>query len=444
MVAELAAHQSDAYELERDVRCRQGAVIAGWIAIALLAGFGFVDAILFPDQLALLLEVRAACIAVVALFLGFLRSRFARRHGKMAGLALSVLLGIMVDALVVLTGGSTSPYYEGLSLIFMGMVILLPWRPAWSLLNSALIIATYVIAVVGFSPGGRFVPVNALAFLSAMTIVAFVTSAIAERLRRREFDNRTRLAEALRHKDVFLASVSHDLRTPLNVIVGYAHLLREEEFGPLTAQQTDAIDRILRSTGNQLALITDLFDLARIEQGKLRCEKRAVAAADLAPVLREAMDALLRDRPIGFEVHMPRDVIAFADPERLRQLLMNLLTNAAKFTDAGSIRITAARDDRTVTISVIDTGRGMDPALVQRATEPFVRGDGEGAGWGLGLAIVARLARLLDGGIVIESAPGRGTTVRLRLPAADERHAPSDSEVEHGMSSRAVAAAASR
>ena len=109
MVAELAAHQSDAYELERDVRCRQGAVIAGWIAIALLAGFGFVDAILFPDQLALLLEVRAACIAVVALFLGFLRCRFARRHGKMVGLALSVTPGIMVDTVVVLTGGSTSP-----------------------------------------------------------------------------------------------------------------------------------------------------------------------------------------------------------------------------------------------------------------------------------------------------------------------------------------------
>src|SRR5262249_39679862 len=180
------------------------------------------------------------------------------------------------------------------------------------------------------------------------------------------------LMRASAAKSEFLASVSHDLRTPLNVIMGYVQLLAEETFGPVTAEQADALARALRVAQGQLGLINDLLDLARIEQGKFECRPRPVALAEIVPSLREMMDALLMGRAVGFEVDVAPATVAHTDPERLRQVLVNLLTNAAKFTQAGCIRLVGEMDG-DVGIAVQGTGCGMDPALLARAREPFVR-----------------------------------------------------------------------
>ncbi len=225
------------------------------------------------------------------------------------------------------------------------------------------------------------------------------------------------LTRASAAKSDFLASVSHDLRTPLNIIVGYSQLLAEEALGPLVAEQADALQRVLRTAGEQLNLISDLLDLARIEQGKLSCSPRPLPVASLVPSLREMMEALLRGRPVQFEVDVAFDAVATADPERLRQILVNLLANAAKFTHEGCVRLVARQTAADVEIVVEDTGAGMEPDLASRVLEPFVAGKGSGAGSGLGLAIVAQLLRLQGGDIRIDSRPGEGTRVGLRLPA---------------------------
>jgi signal transduction histidine kinase len=230
------------------------------------------------------------------------------------------------------------------------------------------------------------------------------------------------LLEALQRanaaKSEFLASVSHDLRTPLNVLLGYTQLLADRTFGDVTAEQIDTLERMQRTANAQLALIDDLLDLARIEQGKLDYTLRAVHVGELVGSLREMMDALLRGRPVGFEVDVATDAVARTDRERLRQVLVNLLANAAKFTQAGCVRLVAARTGEQVDITVTDTGPGMEPGIASQALEPFVHGDSEAAGSGLGLAIVARLLRLLGGDVAIDTAPGRGTSVRVRLPAS--------------------------
>ena len=212
--------------------------------------------------------------------------------------------------------------------------------------------------------------------------------------------------------------MSHDLRTPLNVIVGYTQLIAEETFGPVTPEQADTLRRVLRTSEDQLHLIDDLLDLARIEQGKLSCTLAPVPVAALVPSLQETMEVLLRDRPVRFEVAVAPDAVASTDAERLRQVLVNLLANAAKFTQAGCVSLAASREGDSVRVSVIDTGPGMDPSLGDRALEPFVRGPEGPMGSGLGLAIVARLLPLLGGRLSIESAPGQGTGVHVRLPAA--------------------------
>lgn len=410
--------RTEPYEAERRARCLQGAIAACWLAIALLASFGLVDGVLFPNRIWILLQVRLVWVVTLLLFLAFLRTAFVARHALGASGALSQTLALMVDVIILLTGGVTSPYYAGLSLILMGMAVLLPWPPAWSLLNGIFVVAGYAALVLAWSPTDSRPLVNALAFLTGMTIIAVVSSAIGERLRWREFLHRTQLAEALRHKRAFLASVSHDLRTPLSVIVGYTQLLAEETFGPVTVDQADTLSRILRAASSQLELVSDLLDLARIEQGKLICNLRTSRIADLVPTLRETMDALLRDRQVVFEVEVAPDAVAMTDPERLRQVLTNLLTNAAKFTDRGHIRLVAALEGDVVRVSVSDTGAGMNEGLRTCIFEPFVSGEGQGAGWGLGLAIVAQLVQLLSGTVEVESTPGAGTSVHVRLPAA--------------------------
>jgi signal transduction histidine kinase len=266
-----------------------------------------------------------------------------------------------------------------------------------------------VLTVVDVEDPYRFAPRDEedAGLLAAIASVAVRKALLVEAL--------TRASAA---KSEFLANVSHDLRTPLNVIIGYAQLLAEGTFGPVSAEQTDTLARLLRTASAQVGLIDDLLDLARIEQGKLACELHPVALATLVPSLRETMDVLLRDRPVRFEVAVATDAVASTDGERLRQVLVNLLANAAKFTQEGCVRLVAAREGDAVRVAVEDTGPGMDAALRERALEPFVRGDHGPGGAGLGLAIVSRLLPLLRGRLVIESAPGRGTAVEVRLPAA--------------------------
>jgi signal transduction histidine kinase len=128
------------------------------------------------------------------------------------------------------------------------------------------------------------------------------------------------------------------------------------------------------------------------------------------------MHELLRDRPVRFEADVPAGIVAHADPERVRQVLVNLLTNAAKFTNEGCVRLAAALDPDGVRVSVVDTGCGIDAALRERVLEPFVRGSSPQAGTGLGLAIVARLLDAMHGTIAIDSNPGRGTRIEVVLP----------------------------
>lgn len=269
-------------------------------------------------------------------------------------------------------------------------------------------VATYSVSTSTLRDPRR-VPIATVCLLRDITEKKRAEQALAEAKEQAEAANRA--------KSEFLANVSHDLRTPLNVIVGYTQLHAEGAFGETTPEQTDALGRVLRAANDQLALVQDLLDLARIEQGKLSYRLAPVPVEALTATLRDTMETLLRGRPITFVVDIAANAVALVDPERLRQILGNLLVNAAKFTDAGSIALTASRDGDAIAIAVRDTGRGMTPELRDRALEPFMCGD-EGRGWGLGLAIVARLVRAFDGSLAIESAPDVGTTVVLRLPAA--------------------------
>jgi len=223
------------------------------------------------------------------------------------------------------------------------------------------------------------------------------------------------LQQASTAKSEFLASVSHELRTPLNVLLGYTEMLAEGSFGSVSSEQVSTLDRMSQVARSQITLVNDLLDISKIEQRRLDVRRETFRLAELIDHLRGAMSTLLRGRPIEFLTEVPEELAVYSDRDRLRQVLVNLLSNAAKFTTEGTISLTASHWDGGVEVAIADTGAGIDVAVQGRETEPFVAGATPGGGAGLGLAIVARIVRALDANFTIESTAGRGTTARLRL-----------------------------
>ncbi|HJU88968.1 MAG TPA: ATP-binding protein [Gemmatimonadaceae bacterium] len=225
-------------------------------------------------------------------------------------------------------------------------------------------------------------------------------------------------------KSDFLAVMSHELRTPLNAIGGHTQLLEIGIHGPVSSAQKTALSRIDRSQRHLLTLINDLLNLSQIERGRV---EYSISEVPLAPILDEVMsmiEPMMADAGITHHViHPPEPLTVHADAEKLQQIVLNLLTNAIKFTPSnGRIALESERVDGVAIIHVRDSGIGIDPSRLDRIFEPFVqlerRGQDGQLGVGLGLAISRDLARGMGGALTAESTLGRGATFTLTLRAA--------------------------
>ena len=229
---------------------------------------------------------------------------------------------------------------------------------------------------------------------------------------------------ANRAKSEFVAAVSHEIRSPLNALVGYVQLLRDGTFGAISDEQETTLERLDTIARSTLRLTDDLLENARIEAGKLPIRVQSVAVQPLLDELTETGRLLLAERPVRFEVtRAPNAITVRADPDRLRQILMNLLTNAVKFTPAGNVTLAAARSaqgDR-IEFTVRDTGPGISPHDLPRVFDLFYRADGsnEVSGAGVGLFLSRQLANLMGGQLAVESHLAIGSVFTLSLPAAD-------------------------
>jgi PAS domain S-box-containing protein len=225
-------------------------------------------------------------------------------------------------------------------------------------------------------------------------------------------------------KATFLATMSHELRTPLNAITGYADLLALGIRGPVNAAQLDDITRIKKSSQHLLSLINDILNFARLEAGRVEFHVSDVPVRELLA----DVDALVTPQMAGKELRYGTEACSEqlavrGDREKIQQVLLNLMTNAIKFTDEGGITIACESDGTTVRIRVRDTGRGIAPEKLGSIFQPFVQIDRQltsesQQGVGLGLAISRDLARGMGGDLTVESTLGRGSTFTLVLPRA--------------------------
>jgi CheY-like chemotaxis protein/anti-sigma regulatory factor (Ser/Thr protein kinase) len=225
-----------------------------------------------------------------------------------------------------------------------------------------------------------------------------------------------------RHKSEFLASMSHELRTPLNAVIGFSDVLLERMFGDLNERQEEYVRDIRDSGRHLLELINEILDLSKVEAGRMELE---VAALSLPDLLEHGL-AMVRERAARHRIALSLEIapevgVVWADELRLKQVVLNLITNAVKFTpDGGSVDVAAELTGDEVRVTVRDTGVGIAEADQERIFEAFQRGGREAPaeGTGLGLTLSRRIVELHGGRIWLRSSPGAGSTFAFAIPVS--------------------------
>ncbi|TET67219.1 MAG: hybrid sensor histidine kinase/response regulator [Dehalococcoidia bacterium] len=238
------------------------------------------------------------------------------------------------------------------------------------------------------------------------------------------FEANKQLKKTTDAKSAFLASMSHELRTPLNTIIGFSELMIDEVPGEINEEQRQCLNDVLSSSKHLLSLINEVLDLSKIESGKVELRLSNIILTKVIESLKSTLMPILASRKQSLDIKIEEGLPSvYTDKAKLRQVLLNLLTNAIKFTsDGGKLKIEAIRDGDWCQVSVIDNGTGIKKADQERIFEPFTQIDAlpeeKREGTGLGLALTKQLVEMCGGKIWVESEYGKGSQFTFTVPLA--------------------------
>ena len=303
------------------------------------------------------------------------------------------------DATIIATGYGIS------GIVLMGVIAMM----ASGTTQVAKVVAPLKPVVAAADPSAVLKLKQMEARLSEATAAAQAAQAEAERA-----------AERLETRTTFFAQTSHELRTPLNAIVGFAEMMRNAVFGPLSERYQEYAALIHEGGQNLTLIVDDVLDLARIEAGRYEIYADLVSLTDLASEAVHFMGEEAARKGIDLELTGPDDVEAFADSKAVRQIALNLISNALKFTPAGGrVEVAALDAPGGALLAVSDTGAGISPEELTRLSRTFEQGDAgkRQKGAGLGLSVVRAFAELHGGRLDIESRQGGGSTIAVFFPA---------------------------
>jgi signal transduction histidine kinase len=419
-------------------RNRRGLRIGLIIMLTGYPAFGVLDWLLAPaGAVGWFWAMRALVTVVTAALLLGLRSEWVGRHIEAIGGAYTWLGSAGVSVMTLYIGGLESPYYAGLSLIILSADLLLVWRPQVVALTHGAVVATFVALNLWAIPVERLgTAISNLTFLSTTALVAGIGHVLTYRTHRDQVAQRVRLEQTTAHlerahadlqrldqfKSRFFANMTHELRTPLAMVLTPLELMLQGEMGEFTASQRSSFASMYRSALKLLKLINDLLDLSRLEESRLPLEIGEHELVAYLKALVEQSEILARRRGIAltFAPSVER-VTVRCDLDRLERVFVNLLSNAIKFTPArGHVEVALAEVDESVRVVVQDDGPGFPPEKADQLFERFYQVDMEGTrrhgGTGIGLALARELVLLHGGTIAAFSDGRRGARFVVTLP----------------------------
>jgi signal transduction histidine kinase len=357
--------------------------------------------------------------------------------GVLAVVATAVLGAVRFAAIpasgadTVLVAQAASDFYASLVVIsafFIALSAVAAWFSTRAISEDVDFVTRRVRAIAKEGDLGEPVAIRTLDEVGALTR-AFeqLRQSYLDQLGRERAANR-KVQDADRAKGEFLSTVSHELRTPLNAILGFSQVLLAEIEGPLTDGQREDLRMIQSSGQHLLALFNNVLDFSALSSGRIQLRLEAVDVAEILEEVASLLEGQRLDKPVDIGVHVPDDLPRVqADPTRLRQIVMNLGTNALKFTARGVVTLEAKRGHDALLISVRDTGMGIAEDDLSRLFAEFSQlGPRDGRrGSGLGLSIVKQLVELHGGRVSVDSIEGHGSvfTVSLPLDPAEARRA---------------------
>jgi signal transduction histidine kinase len=420
-----------AFEEERRERSVIPVRAACLLGIGAFVAFAFVDPYLIANARPLLVA-RGIIVLTIAVVLAVSFTRAGVQSIALLAILACLAIGGGVIVVTVLSGGAVSRYHEALLLTFLGFAVLVPWPPVTASITFGALVALYDGALLFWkcaSPTGLWVSNNFV--LWSGVAIATVGVTVANNLRSGDFWNRARLKEAAedlkavdKAKSRFFANLSHELRTPLTMIYAPLEALLEE--GSETSEaQREQLELSRRNVVRLLRVVDDLLELSRLESDSLRLRTGPVDLGRLAADLGERAEPLARRKRIAVRVdaEVGAALIVQGDETQLERVLLNLITNALKFTEeGGSIRVRVEERGEGVRVAVIDTGIGIPSDQIGRIFDRFYQVEGSrtrrAGGTGIGLALAREVVELHGGKIEAESEVGKGTTIAVWLPRA--------------------------
>ena len=413
-----------------------------WSGFAIALGFGILAAAAaFFD----LTHWRWAYVGLVSVklltnslaWLGLVRDRMVMETQGLNTAADVILL----TAAIYFTGGPYSPLLA--TYVIVVAVLSLLSNLGVTIMMASLIVVAFAAMVIGMAtgvlpptpvPGAPGVPpsagytVTSIIYCALVVgVPAFFSAATLRLLRKKEHDLEQRTAQLIQvntQRSQFIASMTHELRTPIHGVQGLSDVIAAGVYGPVTDKQKDACASIKRSAQSLLGLVDDVLNLARAEAGKIEARPRAVDITALVERVTASVSWMVGTKHIQLDADLaPELPFVQSDDRWLAHILVNLVSNAVKFTREGgtvTVRAYARPDAQAVVLEVQDTGIGIARDERERIFEPFRQGDSSDekgyGGVGLGLALVARLTDLLGASVELDSEVGKGSTFRVIVP----------------------------
>ncbi len=402
------------------------------LAIFMYAAFGILDLWIVPQEyIHTTWAIRA--VVIVLLSIGFLVTFSAdfEQRSQPIQMILALLGSLGVVALVLAVPESTGYlFYASLIMAFIFLYVVIGLRFINAFIVNIIVLIAYNIVILAFKEVPVYIVINNNFLLIGNTVVVATAGHIIEQQRRVGFLN-SRMLVTLREnadaandaKSRFFANMSHELRTPLNAIIGYSEILLEEANESKDAHAAADLTRIETAGRHLLRLINDVLDLAKMEAGKIELTDEPVMIAELLNRVETTVQPLISHNRNTLHIDAGQAPGSIrGDGMRLGQILINLLSNAGKFTRGGKIFLSIAANDGRIEFTVSDTGIGMSKEQVAGLFDEYMQGSTsiarEHGGTGLGLAITRQLVELMGGTISVDSEPGKGSTFAVSLPLA--------------------------